>query len=420
MADKSFGVKDINLIGASGTPEIESPNNLNIKAVNVAISTDMSVGGELTVTDTFLKPQAVGLGTTNATGRDAGISTATGTVIYDPVVGMQVYAGTGWKTISNTAADVDSGGMTASGGNSNFIAAGKTVQKFTSDGTFTVSSGSGTVEIFAVGGGGSGGCDGGGGGGGGAAIWVTAVPVNPGTYTIVCGPGGTTGTPYLATSTPDTDHGSNYNGDPSSFAHPDGNYVAHGGNAGGVTHPNPYGLSPVSDGRINNCLGCPGGAHTGSPNSGAVANAGLYNPYPVPSTGTTNVFRNEGGSVNTPHAPWTGAGGGGAGGVGSDTTNNAGAGGAGYDAGSNIPWMPNTEGVSGIFGGGGGAGSPDGGNAGGGAGGPGGGGSGSPEGGNSGGNGTSSCGAGGGGADGAPNQAGAGSRGVVFVAYTPE
>ena len=50
-SDKSFGVKDINLIGASGTPEIESPNNLNIKATNVAISTDMSIGGELTVTD---------------------------------------------------------------------------------------------------------------------------------------------------------------------------------------------------------------------------------------------------------------------------------------------------------------------------------------------------------------------------------
>lgn len=47
MADKSFGVKDINLIGASGTPEIESPNNLNINAVNVAISTDMSIGGNL-------------------------------------------------------------------------------------------------------------------------------------------------------------------------------------------------------------------------------------------------------------------------------------------------------------------------------------------------------------------------------------
>lgn len=50
MADKSFGVKQVNLIGASGTPTITSPNNLNLNAVTVAISTDISVGGNLSVT----------------------------------------------------------------------------------------------------------------------------------------------------------------------------------------------------------------------------------------------------------------------------------------------------------------------------------------------------------------------------------
>ena len=50
MAEKSFGIKELNLIGASGTPTIESPNNLNLNAVNVAISTNVSVGGTLTVT----------------------------------------------------------------------------------------------------------------------------------------------------------------------------------------------------------------------------------------------------------------------------------------------------------------------------------------------------------------------------------
>ena len=45
MADKNFGVKELNLIGASGTPTIDSPNNLNINAANVAISTDMTIGG---------------------------------------------------------------------------------------------------------------------------------------------------------------------------------------------------------------------------------------------------------------------------------------------------------------------------------------------------------------------------------------
>ena len=49
MAEKGFGVKEVNLIGASGTPTIESPNNLNLNAVNVAISTNVSIGGTLTV-----------------------------------------------------------------------------------------------------------------------------------------------------------------------------------------------------------------------------------------------------------------------------------------------------------------------------------------------------------------------------------
>jgi len=50
MAEKGFGVKEINLIGPSGTPTITSPNNLNLNANNVAISTNVSIGGTLTVT----------------------------------------------------------------------------------------------------------------------------------------------------------------------------------------------------------------------------------------------------------------------------------------------------------------------------------------------------------------------------------
>ena len=50
MAEKGFGVKEVNLIGASGTPTITSPNNLNLNANNVAISTNATVGGTLSVT----------------------------------------------------------------------------------------------------------------------------------------------------------------------------------------------------------------------------------------------------------------------------------------------------------------------------------------------------------------------------------
>jgi hypothetical protein len=364
--------------------------------------------------------KVVGLTSTTATARDAGISTATGSIIYIPDDGMQVYSGDdgGWKTIDGTS--TEGGGIAAAGGNSSFTADGKTVQKFTADGTFSVSSGTGTVEIFAVGGGGAGAADSGGGGGGGAAIWVQSVPVSPGSYSVVCGPGGSSGSPYFGPSTPEANHASSYSGNPSYFVHPGGNYIAHGGNAGGTSRPSPYAQSPLSDGRIDSCLGCTGGAHKGSPHVGGVTNAGILNPYPVPGTGSMNVFRNAGGNVTPSNSPWCGAGGGGAGGAGGPVTGGgvAGAGGAGYNAGANIPWMPASEGASGIFGGGGGAGSPDGGPNGGGAGGPGGGGAGSSEGTSVGGHGSDSCGAGGGGADGAPNSGGAGSRGVVYVAYT--
>lgn len=53
MADKSFGVKQLNLIGSTGTPTIESPGNLNLNAGVVAISTDATVGGALTVSGTL-------------------------------------------------------------------------------------------------------------------------------------------------------------------------------------------------------------------------------------------------------------------------------------------------------------------------------------------------------------------------------
>jgi len=51
MADKKFKVKQIDLIGASGTPNLTSPNNLNINAVTVAISTDVLMLRTLFITN---------------------------------------------------------------------------------------------------------------------------------------------------------------------------------------------------------------------------------------------------------------------------------------------------------------------------------------------------------------------------------
>ena len=48
MAEKGFGVTEIDFYGSS--PKITSPSNLNLNAVNVAISTNVSIGGTLSVT----------------------------------------------------------------------------------------------------------------------------------------------------------------------------------------------------------------------------------------------------------------------------------------------------------------------------------------------------------------------------------
>ena len=76
MADKSFGVKELNLLNASGTPTITSPNNLNLNANNVAISTNLTIGGNLTVSNN------IGISSLNVTGiatvnnfKVAGVST---------------------------------------------------------------------------------------------------------------------------------------------------------------------------------------------------------------------------------------------------------------------------------------------------------------------------------------------------------
>ena len=97
MADKGFGVKKINLIGASGTPTLTSPNNLNLNAVNVAISTDVSIGGTCTAYE-FSGATASWMvgddGTDHYTFIGSGISTQVNETKIDKVlvlVGMRTY-----------------------------------------------------------------------------------------------------------------------------------------------------------------------------------------------------------------------------------------------------------------------------------------------------------------------------------------
>ncbi len=89
MAEKKFGVRDLEIIDPTGTPTIESTGQLNINASHTEFG---QTGG------------TVGIGTTTVAGRNAGISTATATLIYIPDTGIQVWTGYSWRTIESTSA----------------------------------------------------------------------------------------------------------------------------------------------------------------------------------------------------------------------------------------------------------------------------------------------------------------------------
>ena len=108
MAEKGFGVKEINLIGPSGTPTIESPNNLNLNAVNVAISTNVSIGGTLSVTGN------VSVGGTltyeDVTNIDSvGLITARSGVVVG--AGKSILVGAGVTISSSTKGDIQISGI---------------------------------------------------------------------------------------------------------------------------------------------------------------------------------------------------------------------------------------------------------------------------------------------------------------------
>jgi len=64
MANKDFGVKKIELIGSSGTPNLTSPTNLNLNASTVAISTDVTIGGKVQSDVIVGSGYSVGIGST--------------------------------------------------------------------------------------------------------------------------------------------------------------------------------------------------------------------------------------------------------------------------------------------------------------------------------------------------------------------
>ena len=384
-------ISGANLTGIDATSIKDSGGNVKIQANNSGATVTgviTAVGGNSNE-GSFLKGTAVGIGTTTTTGRNAGVGTAPGTLVFNTTLGvLQVYVG----APTNTWQDVSSaGGYTfeATGGTKNTSSrSGYAVHTFTSPGTFAVSGNPQSGgEVLIVAGGGGAGCYGGGGGGAGGFRKITGLTFNA-PVTVQVGSGGA-GTPNPSGSTGTGVRGTS--GTPSYFGP---SYVSAGGGGGMGNNGGPTGSDSSNS-------GAPGGSGGGGGSFGPGGGSG--NDPPVsPSQGNPGAG---GGDAGGPR--WGGGGGGGAGGAGNSGSSGGGGGPGGSGAADSI------TGSSTTYAGGGAA---SGGAGGSGSGGSGGGGNGSPSG--TGGNGSGGLGGGGGGSSSSGTGAGGnGGSGVVIVAY---
>ena len=307
----------------------------------------------ITVGDKFINSSGVGLGTTSTAGRNAGISTAIGTVIYNADTDQtEVYGYKGWVKVGGTDY------IEATGGTITQLTEGKVtynVHTFNGTENFEVLTANNPTfaevqYLLVAGGGGGGGSRGNGngaGGGGAGGHLVGSTQVSAGTYVVTIGAGGDGG---AAGPTPGQTPGTN--GQNSTISGPDIATITAVGGGYGASQYIPNG---------NPGQGNPGGSGGGN---------GAYNYSNPAGSGTDGQGYPGGFSVPAPpgHSNLTdyaGGGGGGAGQRGSDGTERQGTGGKGlYSSldGTNTIRAGGggggkySAGVSGMFGGAGGGG----------------------------------------------------------------
>jgi len=389
-AEPTTGTAKITIDGTSGN-------------VSIGATLQIGIGKSINFGNTqkaFIQGHSVGVGTTTTTGRNAGLGTAQGTIIFDStLLQLQVYNGDEWEKITGDP-------ITATGGSASPTSrSGYVVHTFTGSGSFQVTNGRGDVEYVIYGGGGGGGGHAGGGGGGAGGVRSGTIPLlGPGTYTVTIGAGNGGG--GTSTPAPGTDGGN------SSIAFPTpkgGTIIGYGGGGG-------------RDGTNSGGQGGSGGGGSGvaDPGQGAYGfNPGTPSPLLNPALQPLHPYPltqgNNGGG--TQQSPGYKGGGGGGTGAGADPTNAINV--LAPNGGNGTTFTITGSSVTKGGGGGGGAHGPG---ASGGEGGSGGGADGSPQGPNqkapSASANTASGGGGGGGTSGsAPSTGGDGGSGIIYVAY---
>ena len=295
-----------------------------LTATGIVTATEFDSSG---TGSTFLKQNSVGVGTNTTAGRNAGVGTAVGEMIYNITnAALQVYNGTTWVAVYEAPFSASGGTVSYSGG--------KTIHTFTGPGTFQVASNEITNAEYLVIGGGGGGGEGGGGAGAirranNYPIASTGGPGSNGIYAVTVGAGGAGGPPATSAK-----------GGPSTF----GAITSDGGGFGGGNGPQGQ-------------AGGPGGSGGG----------GRRDKGSDPFRGSATGSQGSSGNSNTPAQGWghrgghaganTWAGGGGGGGAGSEGGNGAGGGSSnekGGNGGSGLAYSITGSSVTRAGGGGGG------------------------------------------------------------------
>jgi hypothetical protein len=232
------GVTTVGILSATGN-SVFSGNVTVSGTISGTVNTSgvSTFSGGINVGNTFLRATSISIGATDTVGRNAGVGTASGTIVFNSTSSsVQVYTGPGgWAELGGGTY------ISATGGNivRDYQEGGTLYRShiFTSSGTFTVNNvgnsegGGSTVEYLLVAGGGSGGTGTGGGfganggGGAGGVIMGKGFPVtgNPTSYTITIGSGAS----GIAAS-PGSGGATGNNGTDSQF----GSLYASGGGAG--------------------------------------------------------------------------------------------------------------------------------------------------------------------------------------------
>jgi hypothetical protein len=161
MADQSFGVKQLNLLG-SGVPTIDSPSDINLNANNVAVSTNLTVGNKVTVLSTGIVTAVSGIVSYFGDGSNlSGIGSYAGLTIKDEGSSLATLATTldfvgAGVTASGTAAEktITVAGLTVADEGSNLTTA---ANKLDFVGSGVSASGTGETKTITISGGGGGG-----------------------------------------------------------------------------------------------------------------------------------------------------------------------------------------------------------------------------------------------------------------------